>query len=236
MNDYLIVLFRIFTLFPAMYLMTVLMGKRSIGELPIFDFLVAITIGSVVGADIADPSIRHGPTFAAVIAIALFQISFTWLKVKLPIVRDWSTLTPTVVVANGTFLMHNIARIRYTVNDLLSMLRQKDIFQLSEIQYAIVEPSGQLSVLKKTEATPPSARDMGLKVPAKGLPTLLIVDGERVPGALEQIGRSERWLNSLLQKQGHGKIEDVYLAALESDGTLYTTAKRQVSTGESIYY
>lgn len=236
MEQYTIPLLRFLLIFPLLYAVTALMGKRSIGELPVIDFIVAITIGAVVGADIADPTIPHGPTVMMVLLIGGTQYAVTLLKRKFSPVRDLTTLTPTIVVENGRFLTHNIARIRYTINDILPMLREQGIFNLSQIQLAVIEPSGNLSVLKKPEVRPVSLKDMGRTPPQENLPMLLIADGKIVPNSLEQGGKDQEWLSTQLKNMGYASVEDVYLAALETDGTLYVSPLNLKEPGPSIHY
>lgn len=236
MEQYTIPLLRFLLIFPLLYAVTALMGKRSIGELPVIDFIVAITIGAVVGADIADPTIPHGPTVMMVLLIGGTQYAVTLLKRKFSPVRDLTTLTPTIVVENGRFLTHNIARIRYTINDILPMLREQGIFNLSQIQLAVIEPSGNLSVLKKPEVRPVTLKAMGRTPPQENLPMLLIADGKIVPNSLEQGGKDQEWLSTQLKNMGYASVEDVYLAALETDGTLYVSPLNLKEPGPSIHY
>lgn len=110
MNSYFEVFLRFIVIFPTLHLVTSLMGKRSIGELPVIDFIAAITSGNLVGADLADPAVPHGPTLMIVLILGLTQYGFTWLRRKNDRVRNLSTLTPTVVIAKGQFLTHSLAR------------------------------------------------------------------------------------------------------------------------------
>ncbi len=154
LSDSLLVLGRIVTILPLLLFMTLYMGKRAIGELPIFDYLIIITLGAVVGADIADPSIKHFPTAVAIIIIALFQRVITNWKITNRKIGRLLTFEPTVVIQNGKFLDKNLKKIRYSIDNILQMLREKNVFDISEVETAIIEANGALSVLKKTEKHP----------------------------------------------------------------------------------
>lgn len=236
MNDYLIPLFRFAIVYPLLYLVTMIMGKRSIAELPVIDFIVVITIGAVVGADIADPAVPHGPTILMVVVIGLIQYALTITKRKNAAVRNLTTVTPTVVIENGRFLVHNMSHVRLTVNDILPMLREKDIFNLSQVQWAILEPNGNLSVQMTPEARPLTLKDMGRTAPQESFPVLLVADGKIVPNALKQAGKTRAWLDQQLNHQGYSALDEVYLAALETDGTFYASPMRQSQAGASIHY
>ena len=236
MEHYTIPFFRFLIVFPLLYLVTALMGKRSIGELPVIDFIVAITIGSVVGADLADPAVPHGPTIMMVVLIGVTQFGVTRLKANSASVRDLTTLTPTVIIEKGRFLTHNIAKLRFTVNDILPMLREQEVFNLSDVAMALIEPSGRLSVLKEPSIRPVTLKDMGRTPPPESLPLLFVADGKLVPNALEHSNKDREWLSNELKNHGYNAIEEVYLAAIESDGTFYVTPIQQDRVGPSIHY
>lgn len=201
--------------------MTLIMGKRQINQLQVFDFLVAITIGSLAGADLGDPKIHHGPTIFGIVVLALFQVLVTWGKVKNRFFNNLATLKPTIVVQNGVILKENLKSIRYTVENLLSMLREKNIFKLSELEYVIVEPSGQLSILKKTQNKPVTPKDLKLDTAYDGLSILLVLEGKILEHNLAKVQLSKKWLLNELQNNYISDITEVLVASLEPDGSLY---------------
>jgi len=236
MHDYLIILLRVLVTWPLLYLLTLLMGSRNMGQLPVFDFIIVITIGSIAGADLADPAVPHGPTLMTLGAIALLQLGFTKLQVKSAFVRQISNITPTVVIQDGEFLTHNLAKIRYTVDDLLPLLRQQGIFNLSEVDYAVIEPGGNISVLKKTDASPITPAGLGMNLPNKGLPELFVADGFLVPNAFRGSSFDQDWLEKQIRQYGYKTISEIYLASLEKDGTLYITPMKSKNPGRSLHF
>ncbi len=145
-----VILGRIITILPLLLIVTIFMGKRAIGELPVFDFLIIVTLGAVVGADIADPNIHHLPTAVAIVGIALLQKVVAKWKISNRKVGRLLTFEPTIVVQNGVILQGNLKRIRYSIDNVLQMLREKDVFDISEVEIAIVESNGAISVLEET--------------------------------------------------------------------------------------
>lgn len=236
MNEYVVILLRVLATWPLLYILTLLMGSRNMGQLPVFDFIIVITIGSIAGADLADPAVPHGPTLVTLVAIALLQLGFTKLQVKSSFVRQISNITPTVVIQDGEFLTHNIAKIRYTVDDILPLLRQQGIFNLSEVDYAVIEPGGNISVLKRANASPLTPADMGMDLPNKGLPQLFIADGILVPNAFRGQTVDRNWLEKQIQARGFKKVSEIYLASLEQDGHLYISPMRAKKPGRSLHY
>ncbi|MEK3990628.1 YetF domain-containing protein [Robertmurraya sp. FSL R5-0851] len=125
LKDILLVYGRIFTILPLLLMATLFMGKRSIGELPVFDFLVIITLGAIVGADIADPTIKQIPTAAAVIALAILQRIVTATVIKYRRIGKALTFEPTIVIENGELIVNNLRKINYSIDNILQMLRRK---------------------------------------------------------------------------------------------------------------
>ncbi|SDK84830.1 DUF421 domain-containing protein [Natronincola ferrireducens] len=213
MKDYILVLGRMVTILPLLLVITVyIMGKRSIGELPVFDFLIIITMGSVVGADIADPNIHHGPTIFAVIFLGIVQNLVSRLVLKSRKVGRFITFEPTLIMENGRFIVKNIKDIKYSIDEVLMMLREKDIFHFQEVQYAIIESNGKLTVLKKTDTKPLTPKDMGMTTEDEELPTVVILEGKLDKKSLLNINETEENIINLVKQQGYKNLSDIFLA------------------------
>lgn len=157
------VLGRIVTILPLVLFITLFMGRRSIGEMPVFDFLIIITLGAVVGADIADPSIHHLPTVVAIIAIGILQRAVSQWMISNRKIGQLITFKPTIVIWKGQILHENLHRIHYSIDNILVMLREYQIFDLSEVDTAIIESNGKLSVQKKVEKQIITKEDLQIK-------------------------------------------------------------------------
>ncbi|GAE36130.1 DUF421 domain-containing protein [Halalkalibacter akibai] len=144
----------------------------------IFDFLIIMTLANVVGADITDPNVDHAYTYLAIIVIPLIQRLTAHLSITNRKLGKKITFEPTLVIQDGKFLVDNLKRIRYTVDNVLQMLRQKNIFYLSDVQIAIIEENGQISVLKKESNLGVTIEDINVEKKSKSLSYPLIVEGE----------------------------------------------------------
>ncbi|WP_332628514.1 DUF421 domain-containing protein [Halalkalibacter flavus] len=225
LSDSLLVVGRIVTILPLLLFLTLYMGKRAIGELPIFDYLIIITLGAVVGADIADPSIKHLPTAIAIIAIALFQRVITNWKVTNRKVGRLLTFEPTVVIQHGKFLDQNLKNIRYSIDNILQMLREKDVFDISEVETAVIEPNGALSVLKRPEKYPVTIEDMKIVTPTSAIAFPVIVEGTIYSDILRDFKLNQTWLQEQLLKQGVKDRKDVFFASINGDLDLHVSLK-----------
>lgn len=213
-KEMLILLGRIITILPLLLMVTLIMGKRSIAELPVFDFLIIITLGAVVGADIADPDISHIHTGIAIVAIGLFQIIVArWIISNRKLGR-LVTFEPTLVIRNGTFLVKNIKGIRYSIDNILQMLRENNVFDVSDVDIALIEANGKVTVLKKTSKKHVTLEDMGLSKVEGGFSYPVIIEGEIYTDVLEKLNLNEAWLKHHLDKNGITRVEEVFYAAV----------------------
>jgi len=137
---------------------------------------------------------------------------------------------PTVVVHNGVILEGNMHKMRYTVDDLTSQLRQKNAFNIADVEYAIAEPNGELSVLLKGQVAPVTPQDLNVPAKYKGVPSELVVDGVIIQQNLKQNNLDEDWLLGELHKQGIQSLKDVFYASLDQDGNLYIDKKQDKMT------
>lgn len=198
-KELLLVAGRIATIFPLMLIVALYMGKRSVGEMPVFDFLVVIALGAVVGADIADPKIEHLHTVVAIILIGIMQRGVSLLAIKVRKFGKWITFEPTVVIHNGNFLMRNLQKVRYSLDNILQMLREKDVFNIEEVELAVLEANGTLTVYKKPLKTAVTAEDLGVAKKQKGLAYPLILEGSVSEQVLSYMNKDLVWLELQLQ-------------------------------------
>ena len=193
--------------------------------MPVFDFLIVIILGALVGADIADPNIEHLPTAIAIIAIGIFQRIITHWKISNRKIGRLLTFEPTVVVQNGKFVYKNLKKIRYSIDNVLQMLREKDIFDINEVETAIIEANGALNVLKKPQKKTVTLEDLNIKKPTSTISFPVIVEGTVYPGVLKDVQLSESWLKQELSKQGVNDVKDVFFASINRDLELHISLK-----------
>jgi uncharacterized membrane protein YcaP (DUF421 family) len=220
-KELLILLGRIITIVPLLLVVTLVMGKRSIAELPVFDFIIIITLGAVVGADIADPDISHIHTAVAIVAIGLFQFVMSRWMIKNRTFGRLVTFEPTLVVRNGTFLVSNIKHIRYSLDNILQMLRENDVFDVNDVEIALVESNGKLTVQKKQSKEQVTLEDMGISKVAGGFSYPVIVEGKIYTDVLEKLNLTEAWLKQHLNKKGILDIERVFYASVNDKHELH---------------
>jgi uncharacterized membrane protein YcaP (DUF421 family) len=211
-----------------------LMGKREIGQLSPFDFVVAIMIAELAALPLEDTSITFSHALIPIGTLAAIEIIFSYLSLKSTWLRGVINGNPSVVVRNGQILDGNLRNLRYNVNDLLAQLRQKDITDLSEVEYAILECSGQISVVKKSQRRPVTAQDLGIETGYEGIPTPLIIDGGVLYGNLDKAKLTYQWLVEELGKHGITTPQDVIYASINSQGEFYISPRQEIKP-EDLY-
>jgi uncharacterized membrane protein YcaP (DUF421 family) len=224
-KDLLLILGRIITILPLLLIITLFMGKRAIGELPIFDFLVILTLGAVVGADIADPSIKHLPTAIAIIGIGILQMIVAKWKISNRKIGRLFTFEPTVVIQNGKFLNKNLKKIRYSIDNILQMLREKGIFDITEVETAIIEASGSLSVLKKPEKNSVTLEDLNIVKTTSAISFPVIVEGTIYSNVLKDFNLNEAWIEQQLSHKRNIDIKNVFFASINRNLELHISLK-----------
>jgi uncharacterized membrane protein YcaP (DUF421 family) len=196
------------------------MGKRPIGELPVFDLLSIIVMGAIVGADIAQPEIEHMPTAFAVIILALYQKLVTTLMIKSRKIRKFITFEPTIIIENGKFLYKNIKHINYTLDDILMLLREKGVFDITSLKFGIIEASGNLSILKKPEYESPTLKDMKLTPTVGNISFSIILDGDLQVERIKELGFSKVFVLNKLSQLGFNNYSEIFFASMNDTGEI----------------
>lgn len=199
--------------------MTKLLGKRQLSQLSFFEYVAGITIGSIGGELVTgvEKNIMHGLLGLAIFAGIPFLVGFISLKNKA--FRDFMEGKGVVFIKNGKIMEDNLKKERYTIDELLELLRKKDVFQVSDVEFAVLEAAGDLSILLKKENQPLTPKDLNLQVASIKEPQTVIMDGKILDEPLSTINQSRNWLNTELDKLGV-TIENVFLGQVDSYGQL----------------
>lgn len=175
-----------------------IMGKREIGQLGIIELIVSLLIAELVAMNIENPKESIFLTIIPIIILVILEVILAFLSIKSKKFRTFLTGKPSLIIYEGHINYHEMVKQRYSLDDLLMNLREKDIRSLDEVEYAILEPSGKLSVFKYK------------LFKLKGdYPMPIIVDGNLQEKALKQIKKSKEWLYSELGSKKI-KLEDIF--------------------------
>ncbi len=212
----------------VLLVLTRLMGRKQLSQITFFDYTVGITIGSIIAAVAVDRSIKIIDGMISTVIWCAMPLIVGYINIKSIRFRTLVDGKPKIVIQNGTIINKNMSTEKYNMGDLLMQLREKGIFDMTEVEYAILEPNGVLSVLKKSQYNPLTPKDMNIETPYKGLMVELIIDGRIISNHLSFINRDERWLMTRLNQENVNRLEDVVFAGLQSDGQLYVSTKNKL--------
>lgn len=221
MEETVVVVVRAMIAFFTLLIYTRLLGKQQMGNLTYFDYINGITIGSIGGTVATDLSSKAWVHWVGLTVFIVLTFAFQWSTLKSRYFAKMVDGEPTVVIQHGKILEQNLSSIRVKFDELMMLLRQKNIFDVTQVEYAILEPDGNLSVLPKAEYLPLTPKDMHIPVSPSRLVTELIMDGVIVEQNLEQRNKSMDWLKQQLRAQGIKDIKEVSFAALLPNGQLY---------------
>ncbi|MGE5403773.1 MAG: YetF domain-containing protein [Candidatus Saccharibacteria bacterium] len=207
--------------FITMLVFTRILGKKTVGQLTTFDYIIGITIGSIAANLSTMPAERVLPQWLGLGVWVGLALIFEWVGLKNRTLARVMDGEPTILVKNGKILEKNMAANRYKLSDLTEQLRLKGAFELKDIEYAILETDGEISVLKKTQVEPVTPQDMQIPTKYKGVPAEVIQEGKIIEQSLQRLKLSREWLMHEIEKQGIHNIGEIVYASLDTDGTLY---------------
>lgn len=202
-----------------------LMGKREIGELTPFDLVVSIMMAELGVIVIEKENFALWEGIIPIITLAGIEIIISYLSLKNSSIRKLINGSPTVLIKNGEIMTEAMRNSRYTIHDLLTQLRENGVFNVSEVEYAVLETTGELTVLPRAQNRGLTPQDLGLKTEYEGLPTVLIEDGEINYSGLRRVGLDQQGLKQQLTEKGVDSVSQVLVAALETDGTFYLSER-----------
>lgn len=221
----LVVFIRSSIAFFTLLLFVRLMGKQQVAQLTFFDYIVGITIGSIASSLSVAVNENTLATLVGMGTWTVMAILLACLGLRNVWIRKIVDGEPTVVIENGKILDKNLKRIRIPTDQLLSELRSQGVFSVSDVEFAMFEPGGKMSIQKKSQKQPVTPGDLNIPTQYDGLPTVLIMDGTVLDDALRSLNLSKAWLYHQLNKNNIQDTTRVSLAQLDTKGNLYVDLK-----------
>ncbi|WAH38882.1 DUF421 domain-containing protein [Alicyclobacillus dauci] len=206
--------------FAVLFTLARIMGKRQVAQLSFFDYIVGITVGNIAASWSLD-DVKNTHAIASLLVWTILPLIVAWIQRKSFRSRKVLDGKPKVLVEDGQILEKNLKKANLTIEELMLLLRQKDIFKLSDVEFAILETNGSLTAMKKTELQPLTPKDSGIQVINEREPQVVIVDGHVIKETLQKTGYSKEWLLGEIMKQGASDFQDVFTAQIDSNGGVY---------------
>lgn len=218
----------------TLFLVTKMIGKKQVSELSLFDYVISISIGNFAAEMTMnlDSQVLNG--FVSLVIFGSIATMVAILTMKSVILRRFFMGTPTIIIQNGAFVLKNLKKIKFDMNDFLETARNAGYFDVSQIKYAIMEADGKISFLPKEEYLPVTNKDMNLKPSNQGLCANVIIDGKIMKKNLENINKDESWLIKNLKVKGYNDLKDILLATIDVNEKLVVFNKKDVSDVKNI--
>jgi len=205
--DYFIVIYRTVFFYFVVLILYRLMGKREVGQLGIVDLIVSILISQLVAIGIENYKSSIFMPLIPIALLTLLQVGLAYISLKIPKTRDFLDGKPSVIIKQGKINFKEMSRQKYNLDDLLMQLREKEIRNLEDVEYAILENSGNLSVFKKSIINIPS-----------DYPFAIILDGKIQDDILLEIKKNREWVYKILEKKNI-ELENVFYAFYKGNKT-----------------
>ena len=228
-----ILFFRALIIYLLVFTVIRLSGKRQLSQLQPFDLVITLLIADLASEPISDPSIPLAYGVVPIIALFLAQKLLAFLALKSEGIRSIACGKPLIIINRGVVMEETMRKANYSMQDLLEHLRTMSVFDISNVQYAILETSGDLSVMQKSDFSTPTCSDMNIEKSNPSLSYALIIDGKIMSRALSDANLSTSWLSKQLKRIGIKSEKEVLFAVVEQGGTLYIQLKARF--GSKLY-
>lgn len=193
------------------------MGKRQIGELQPSELVITLLISQIISIPIQDTDIPLVNTLIPIFLLVGFEILTSVLNMKSIKFRTFMQGNPIIIINDGVLNQKILKELRFTVDDLLESLRQKDVFDISQVQYAIVETNGQVSVLLKPQHDTVTREDLSLDPEPQGYKCPVVIDGKIVIQDFKVCNMNKSKVHSIAEKENL-KIQDIMLMTVDAAG------------------
>jgi uncharacterized membrane protein YcaP (DUF421 family) len=218
--------------FIGLFILIRITGKKHLSEITYYDYISGVTIGAIAGAASVDEKVSIYKGITALAVWIIVPVIISYINMKNLSSKRLTIGEPLILIKNGTVNDINLKKARYSIEDLLMQLRKKDVFNLSEVEFALLEIDGELSVLKKATYNTVTPKDLNISTPYKGLTLNLIVNGRIIESNLMLAEKDRAWLKEQLDLKNIKDITDVIFAGFTSDKQLEVVTKNNLSNSQ----
>ena len=211
----------------ALFLITKLLGKKQVSQMSLFDYVIGISIGNFAAEMTINLESNGINGIFAVIIFGLVAYLISYLSIKSIIMRRYFIGTPSIIIERGKFNIHNLKKYRMEINEVLEKCRINGYFDIDQIEYAILEANGDISILPKSKYRTLNTSDMNLKVKEEGLCRNIIIDGKIMKENLNSIGKNKDWVFQQLKVKGYNSLSKILLMTIDGKDNVkvYETSK-----------
>lgn len=203
----------------ALFVIAKIMGHKQMSQLDFFDYIAGITIGSIA-AELATELEKPWKPLIAMIIYGIVTVALTFITSKIPKMRKYINGTPTIIMNGGKIYRKNMKKAKIDLSEFMMMCRQQGYFNLNDIQTAVFEYNGRLTVMPKATKRPANPSDFNLVPPVESINTEIIMDGRVLNENLKRLGLDKIWLKKQLEYQGYKSPKEIFLGICDDDRKL----------------
>lgn len=219
--------FRAIILYVIVLIVMRFMGKREIGQLQPFELAISIMIADLASSPMSDVGIPISSGIAPILGLLVSHLIISVINIKSIKAREVICGKPRILIYRGKIDETALIKERFTLNELQERLRDRDITNISDVEYAILETSGQVSVILKPNKRQLTPEDFNMQPEYEGLPYDLVVDGKIMSQNLKEIGKDYNWLETEVRKFGY-KPEEALLVTFDGKGQIFSQKKEKL--------
>ena len=194
-----------------------LMGKRRLGEIEMTDLVITLLLSEIATIPITDKNTPVLYAIVPVVTLASFEVFTSALSLRFPKLKALLSPKPTVLIHNGEVNRREMKKVRISLDELLCELRQQNVGDIEQVQYAILESNGKISVIVKSLCTPPTAEQLGMRPPEQGILHIVYCDGVYSDHTLRSLGKDRRWAQKQMRLQGLSPEQVFYMMVDDLD-------------------
>lgn len=219
--DYVQMFYELLVGYVTIFIVVKFLGKTQINQITPFDFISALVLGNFIGETIFDSKLEIWSLIFVIVVWGLFIYGTELLTQKSLKARKLLEGTPSMLIKEGKIIWRELKRNRVDVNQLLQLLRGQGVFSVQDVEYALLEASGNLSVVKKAHLEIPTYEDLKIHIEKRVFPVALIIDGELLTDNIRECGVNIEWIKKELKKQKIEQIKEICFAEWTSGNNLY---------------
>lgn len=220
-----IIFVRTVILYFAILISMRIMGKRQLGEMEISEFIVAALIADLAATPLQDIGIPLLNGLVPIIIMFCFEIIIAGLNMRSVKLRKLTYGRPEIIIRNGRIIREAMQKNRFTLDELMQELRAQGLTDTAQVEYAVLETNGQLSIILKSGNQPATASQMGVDADDVSYAHIIINEGRILDNNLKLLGRDRRWLANELKRQNLRSADEVYILTLSENGSVFCQAK-----------
>lgn len=223
----LIIFFRAIVLYILVLIVMRLMGKREIGQLQPFELAIAIMIADLASIPMTDTGVPISNGIVPILGLLVMHLLISIINLKSMKAREIICGKPRILIYRGKIDEDALKKERFTLNELQERLRDKNIVNIFDVEYAILETSGQISVIEKSNKRYTIPEDFGITPEYEGIPYDLVVDGKVMTKNLKKLKKDYKWLESEVLKFGY-KPDQAFLVTIDGKGQIFSQKKSTI--------